>query len=170
MNFYVSLARHAIQSFLKSGAILESPKGAPMELRRERAAVFVSLHKYGVLRGCIGTLEPTTNCVAEEIIANAIAAATRDPRFKPMELSELSETDIKVDRLNTPEPTTRESLNPRKYGVIVQSHQRRGVLLPDIEGVNTVDEQVSIAASKAGIDVTKDKYTLQRFTVSRFSE
>ncbi|MFA5107402.1 MAG: AmmeMemoRadiSam system protein A [Patescibacteria group bacterium] len=170
MNYYVSLARQAIRSFLQSGMILAVPDDTPEALRHDRAAVFVSLHKNGELRGCIGTLEPTTDCVAEEVIANAIAAATRDPRFEPMKLSELSQTDIKVDRLNTPEPATRGSLNPQKYGVIVQSRQQRGVLLPDIEGVNTVAEQVSIAASKAGIDVTKDKYSLQRFTITRFSE
>lgn len=170
MNDYVKLARQAIQAYLQSGEILRPPKNLPSELQHEKAAVFVSLHKAGELRGCIGTLEPTTACLAEEIISNAISAATRDPRFEPIDLSELSQCEIKVDRLNTPQPASIDSLDPRQYGVIVSSDGRRGVLLPDLEGVDTVAEQISIAASKADIDLKKDQYTLQKFTVTRFSE
>lgn len=170
MNYRVILARLAIETYLQSGIIIDIPPETPGQLRQESAAVFVSLHKNDELRGCIGTLEPATDCLAKEIISNAISAATRDPRFEPVSLTELDQINIKVDQLSKAEIATVDSLNPRIFGIIIQSHKRLGVLLPDLDGVDTVDQQLSIAAAKAGIDIQRDKFTLKRFTVTRFSE
>ena len=121
---------------------------------KKRAGTFVSIHKHGMLRGCIGTIEPTQPNVALEVIQNAISAATRDPRFPPITPDELDDLDIKVDVLSEPEPVkSLEELDPKRYGVIVKSARdwRRGLLLPDLEGVDTVEYQVDIARRKAGI-------------------
>ncbi|MBF8265725.1 MAG: hypothetical protein HW384_1589, partial [Dehalococcoidia bacterium] len=119
---------------------------------KERAGVFVSLKKHGQLRGCIGTFEPTQENVAQEIVQNAVSAATRDPRFPPVSPDELPYLDYSVDILTEPEPVEdRNKLDPRKYGVIVESRGRRGLLLPDIEGVDTVEQQIEICCYKAGI-------------------
>lgn len=134
-------------------------------------ACFVSIKKLnGDLRGCIGTLQPMRNTIDGEIIMNAIAAATEDPRFEPMTLDELGGVKFSVDVLGKPEPISdRSSLDPKKYGVIVSKGSAHGVLLPDLEGVNTVDEQISIACQKAGI-TDQSGIELKRFTVTRFSE
>lgn len=170
MSYPVILARLAIKTFLQSGKTIDIPPDAPEQLRREKAAVFVSLHKNSELRGCIGTLEPAADCLAKEIISNAISAAVRDPRFEPLSLTELEQVKIKVDQLSKAETATINSLDPRKFGIIVHSNRRLGVLLPDLDGVETIDQQLSIAASKAGIDLLHDEYTIKRFTVNRFSE
>src|SRR3972149_9036881 len=148
----VQLAREAIKGYLEKKEIIEPPEELTPEMR-ERHGVFVSLKIKGRLRGCIGTFEPATSTVAEEIILNAISAATRDPRFMPLTLSEFKETDVSVDVLTTPEPVTSQSqgaLDPQRYGVIVKSRGRCGLLLPDLEGVDTVEQQVGIAREKAG--------------------
>ena len=137
-----------------------------------RAACFVSLKTHdGQLRGCIGTIEPAKDTLAEEIIANAINAATRDPRFSPVSAEELSQLRYSVDVLSAPEPATLEDLDPAVYGVIVEdeSGSHRGLLLPDLEGVDTVAKQVEIAARKAGIP-PEAPIKLARFRVSRFGE
>jgi AmmeMemoRadiSam system protein A len=128
----------------------------------------VSLHHYGQLRGCIGTIEATRDNVAQEIIGNAIAAASRDPRFPPLRPEELGELEVKVDVLTPPEPISApDELDPRRYGVIVQSGWRRGLLLPDLEGVDTVEYQVAIARRKAGIGLD-EPVQLYRFEVKRY--
>ena len=137
-----------------------------------RAACFVSLKTHdGQLRGCIGTVEPVKDTLAEEIIANAINAATRDPRFSPVSAEELSQLSYSVDVLSAPEPATLADLDPVVYGVIVEddSGSHRGLLLPDLEGVDTVAKQVEIAARKAGIS-SEAPLKLARFRVSRFVE
>jgi len=132
-----------------------------------RAGVFVSLKKYGELRGCIGTIKPTTKNIAAEIIQNAISAGTRDPRFLPVEESELSELAYSVDVLGEPEPiNTKDELDVKRYGVIVRSGYKSGLLLPNLEGVDTVDYQVSIALQKAGIR-PGEPYKMERFEVVR---
>jgi len=135
---------------------------------KQRAGTFVSLHKRGALRGCIGTFEPTCPNVAEEIIQNAISAATRDPRFPPVQDSELDDLEISVDVLSPPEPVeSMAELDPERYGVIVESGWRRGLLLPDLEGVDTAEYQVEIARRKAGIGA-HEPVQLYRFEVKRY--
>ena len=136
-------------------------------MRNRRAGVFVSLHEEGKLRGCIGTILPTRGSIAEEIIGNAVSASTRDPRFSPVRPDELDRLEISVDVLTEPEIiNSREELDVKRYGVIVSSGHKRGLLLPDLDGVDTVDEQLSIAMRKGGI-TSRDNYTLERFEVIR---
>jgi AmmeMemoRadiSam system protein A len=163
----VQLAREAINEYLKSGKVLKTPDGLSDEMK-ESHGVFVSLKMHGMLRGCIGTFEPSTSCVAEEVIHNAISSATRDPRFMPVTQSELADIVISVDVLTSPEPVKSVSdLDSKRYGVIVKSGHRRGLLLPDLEGVDTVEEQIKIAKRKGGIG-SDEPVDLFRFEVKRY--
>jgi AmmeMemoRadiSam system protein A len=167
----VVLARRAIETYVRESAVLDpGPELAP-ELEGQ-AGTFVSLHDgRGQLRGCMGTFLPAQENVALEVIHNAISAATRDPRFPPVRPRELADLDVKVDVLTTPEPVSGpEELDPRRYGVIVQAVRgwRRGLLLPDLEGIDTVDEQIRICRYKAGIGENED-VELQRFEVERYT-
>lgn len=164
---HVKLALSAIEAYVRHGKILQVPKNIPPELLNSRAGVFVSLKKDGQLRGCIGTIEPVCKCLAEEIIANAISAATRDPRFLPVEESELDELVCSVDVLEPAEECQLCDLDPKRYGVIVENGMRRGLLLPDLEGIDTVDEQVEIAKRKAFIG-SNEPVKLYRFRVTRY--
>jgi len=164
----VSLARQAIEAYVRTHAVIE-PDPDPTRQPR-RAGVFVSRHlPDGSLLGCIGTTEPYQPSIEEEIVANAISAASRDPRFYPVEESELERLDISVDVLETPEEVNGpEDLDPKEYGVIVRTIDgRRGLLLPDLEGVETVDQQLRIACRKGGIDPVSDQYNIFRFRVHR---
>ena len=171
----VSLARLSLETYVMSGGIEvrvdDLPDGRTVsdELLSRRAGCFVSLKKDGELRGCIGTIAPTKASLAEEICANAVSAGTRDRRFSPVQMDELSELVYDVDVLGDPEPVESENeLDPRRYGVIVSTRDgRRGLLLPDLDGVDTVREQVQIAAQKGGIDLFGDEYRLERFVVER---
>ena len=164
---YIDLAKETINTYIKDKKVIDIPKDIPKELIDNRSAVFVSIHKNGDLRGCIGTISPTTNSIAEEIINNAISAATRDPRFNPVTIDELKDLEINVDVLTQPEDIdSSDLLDPKKYGVIVRSNFKKGVLLPDLEGVDTVEEQLSIAKRKAGI-IDNEEIKLQRFEVIR---
>ncbi len=164
---YVKLARASLESFVKDRKRIPVPEGLPEEMTSERAGVFVSIHKHGKLRGCIGTFLPTTGSVAEEIIRNAVSAATEDPRFDRILPDELPWLDISVDVLGTPERVDSEKdLDPKKYGVIVSSGRKRGLLLPDLPGVDTVRDQVDIARQKGGIGKF-EKTVLERFEVIR---
>ena len=163
---YVSLAYKTINNYIKNNIIIDS-NDVSKELLDNRAGVFVSIHKFGELRGCIGTFKPTRSCIAEEIIHNAISAATEDPRFDPITEEELEYLEINVDVLGeTEEIKTKEELDPKRYGVIVTSGFKRGLLLPDLEGIDTVEEQIRIACRKAGITPNED-ISLQRFEVVR---
>jgi AmmeMemoRadiSam system protein A len=133
------------------------------------AACFCSLKKHGELRGCMGTLAPAAPTLGDEIAHNAFAAAFRDPRFGPVTEPELGALAYSVDVLGPSEPCERDGLDPRRYGVIVTAQERRGVLLPDLAGVETVDRQLAIALSKAGI-APGEPFAIERFTVSRFGE
>ncbi len=166
---HVALARAAIESWVREHRPLtEEEKRQHEALLNQKAGAFVSLKKGGALRGCIGTFQPTRENLAEEIVSNAISAATRDPRFLPVSPEELDELDISVDVLSEPEPVPDESyLDPREYGVIVQAGNRVGLLLPDLEGVDTVEDQVEIARRKAGIG-PHEPVQLYRFKVNRF--
>jgi AmmeMemoRadiSam system protein A len=165
---YVKLARETIENYIKYGNIISPPKDLPEEIINQKAGAFVSLKKYGNLRGCIGTFLPTEENIAAEIIRNAISAATGDPRFPPVTISELSDLTISVDILSPPEEVEDVSqLNPKKYGVIVSSGFKKGLLLPDLEGVDTVEEQIDITKRKAGI-YPSEKVKLYRFEVKRY--
>lgn len=166
---YTALAGESIAAYVRTGRRIPPPPGLPPELLSRRSGAFVSLKKQGALRGCIGTYEPTEDNLAEEIIANAIRAATGDPRFPPVTLGELPELSVSVDVLSPPEPCTEADLDPRRYGVIVTAGWRRGLLLPDLPGVDTVEEQLRIAKLKAGIRPDAP-CQLARFTVERHAE
>ncbi len=166
----VELARKAIEEYVRRGRIIKPTKEIIESdpIMKERKGVFVSLKKHGELRGCIGTFLPTTSCVAEEVIRNAILSATEDPRFPPVTPEELDELTISVDVLDEPEPVNSiEELDPKKYGVIVESGYKRGLLLPDLEGVDTVEQQLSIAMAKAAIR-PGEPVRVYRFRVRRF--
>ena len=164
---YVQLARKSLESYILYRRTLPVPSNLPSELVSRRAGAFVSLHKNGLLRGCIGTISPVADTLAEEIIQNAVSASSRDPRFPPVRPEELKDLEISVDVLGEPEKVlSEEELDVKRYGVIVTSGMRRGLLLPDLEGVDTVSEQIAIARRKAGIR-PGEKVTLQRFEVVR---
>lgn len=165
---WVQLARLSLETYLQQGHLLQTlPEYLPAELTDRAAGTFVSLHKDGRLRGCIGTIVPNETNVAEEIVHNAVSAGTRDPRFPPVRINELEELVYSVDVLGQPEPVdSLEELDPKRYGIIVSYGQKRGLLLPDLDGVNTVDEQIEIARRKGGIRA-EAPYTLQRFKVVR---
>ena len=165
------LARTAVETFIRSGDVIKPPRFRG-ELLSARAPCFVCLKiRDGELRGCIGTIEPAKDTLAEEIIANAISAAINDPRFDPVSEDELSNLRFSVDVLMPAEETVLEELDPAEFGVIVEdeSGSRRGLLLPDIPGVDSVEQQVEIAARKAGIP-HGTPVKLSRFRVDRFRE
>ncbi|RJQ14200.1 MAG: AmmeMemoRadiSam system protein A [Nitrospiraceae bacterium] len=167
MHPFVELAKLAVEHYVGTGMIISPPANLIPEMT-SKAGVFVCIKIKGELRGCIGTFSPCTTNVACEIIQNAVSAATQDPRFPPVKSRELNELEYTVDVLTPPVKVNgRHELDPVKYGVIVKSGERRGLLLPDLEGVDTVDEQVSIASTKAGIwpGETLDLY---RFEVRRY--
>jgi len=169
-DVFVRLSRESLTYFLTTGEKLKKlPNYITEEMRQNKRGVFVSLKKYGELRGCIGTISPATNSIAEEIIRNVIEAATQDPRFSPVEESELFDLDFSVDVLTEAIAASKSELDPKKYGVIVTRMGRRGLLLPDLEGVNTVEEQLSIALKKAGIS-SEEPFSIEKFEVIRHKE
>ena len=166
MHPLVKLARETVESYVREGKTPEPGELAPE--MKERAGVFVSIHKLGVLRGCIGTFEPGKKNVAEEVITNAVSSATRDPRFPPIAPDELGQLSYSVDVLTRPEPVADQSqLDPQRYGVIVEAGWRRGLLLPDLEGVDSVEYQIDICRQKAGIS-PDEPVKLYRFEVKRY--
>ncbi len=166
MHPIAKLAKLIIESYVREGNMPDDFEES--EEMKERRGVFVSLKKHGELRGCIGTFEPSQKNVAQEIIHNAIASATQDPRFPPVSQLELPELEVSVDILSSPEEVKDISkLDPREYGVIVECGWRRGLLLPNLEGVNTVEEQIDICRRKAGI-LPSEPAKLYRFKVRRY--
>lgn len=162
------LARQSLNYYLEHGSQLPEPDSLPAELHG-KAGVFVSLKKNGELRGCIGTFMPTRESIAAEIIANAVSAGTEDPRFWPVSADELPDITVSVDVLSAPERVySLADLNPKIYGVIVKRGRRSGLLLPDLEGVDQVEDQIAIAMQKAGID-TSEEIDLYRFSVTRYT-
>jgi AmmeMemoRadiSam system protein A len=169
----VVLARRAIESYVRDGERIGPPDELPAELRR-RAGAFVTIRRHGQLRGCIGTIQPTCSTLAEEVIQNAISAATRDYRFSPVTAGELKSLDVKVDVLSEPELVhSLEELDPKRYGLIVQSEidpRKRGLLLPDLEGIDTVKDQVHWTRyHKAGITDPDEPVRMYRFEVIRLT-
>jgi len=174
-DIYIKVARHAMEEYIRHGRRLTNAGDLPAslgqdltdQLRLEQAGAFVSLHKDGKLRGCIGTISPVQGNLLEEILHNAISASTGDPRFDPVKEEELPRLTVSVDVLGKPEPIERvKELDVRRHGVIVSHGRRRGLLLPDLEGVDTPAQQVEIALQKAGIR-QNEPYTMERFEVIR---
>ena len=165
---YVQLARKSVEYYILHHRKMEMPEDLQEELLTRQAGAFVSIHEHGKLRGCIGTISPVRDCVAREIIDNAVSASTRDPRFDPIRADELKWLEISVDVLGEAEPiSSAAELDVKRYGVIVSKGRKRGLLLPDLDGVDTVEEQISIAKSKAGIADWDNNVELQRFEVVR---
>lgn len=165
---WVKLARRSLETYVKTGQRLISlPEDLPAEMTTQQAGAFVSLHKNGQLRGCIGTIAPTCENLAWEIVQNAVSACSRDPRFSPVRPDELDELEYSVDVLGAPEPVdSPAALDPKTYGVIVSCGGRRGLLLPDLDGVDSVEAQLSIALQKGGIR-ENETYKIERFKVVR---
>lgn len=164
---YAELARKTIETYIKEKRKIDPPQ---TDKFKKRAGAFVSIKRDGKLRGCIGTIDPTRPFVGQEIVENAISAATRDPRFRPITTDELDHLHISVDILGEKEPVEDISqLDPEEYGVIVTKNSRTGLLLPNLEGVDTVEYQLEIARKKAGIS-PEEEYKILRFKVERYEE
>lgn len=174
MNEYIKLAKNSIETYIKTGKKIEVPKDLPKEFYSCRKGVFVTIYTKSnpekKLRGCIGTFLPAKENIAQEIIDNAISAAIYDYRFNPIAENELGGLKYEVSLLNPPERIDSvENLDPKKYGVIVKSpDEKTGLLLPDIEGVDSPKHQILIACQKAGIDLERGKIELFRFTVEKY--
>lgn len=165
---YVRLAKETISSYTAFGTLPHVTDSLPAEMTESRSGVFVSIHKNGRLRGCIGTISATTGSIAEEIIQNAVSACSRDPRFSPVRTEELSDLKISVDVLTRAEPVSSvDELDAARYGVIVSKGSRRGLLLPDLDGVDTPQQQIAIAKQKAGIGAAEEEVKLEKFEVIR---
>ena len=166
MHPLAELAKKTVETYVKEGRTIKLQELAAE--MNQRAGVFVTIRKHGELRGCIGTITPIMPNLAEEVIANAINSSTMDPRFPPVSQKELPELEYSVDVLSKPEPVSDiNELDPKKYGLVVECGRRRGLLLPDIEGVDTVEHQMSICRQKAGI-LHHEPVKLSRFQVQRY--
>lgn len=164
---YVRLARQTIEAFVRTGEKIKVPEGLPEEMNSRRAGVFVSIKEEGRLRGCIGTIWATQPSLAQEIIDNAVSASSRDYRFSPIEPWELEQLSISVDVLGETERiASPQELDVKRYGVIVTKGRKRGLLLPNLEGIDTVEDQIAIAKRKAGIR-EEEEAALERFEVVR---
>lgn len=174
MNEYIKLAKNSIETYIKTGGKIEVPKDLPEEFYNVRKGIFVTIYEKSnpkkQLRGCIGTFLPAKENIAREIIDNAISATIDDYRFDPITESELNNLEYEVSLLNPPEQIESiENLDSEKYGIIVKSlNGKTGLLLPNIEGVNSPNHQILIACQKAGIDLKTEKIELYRFTVSKY--
>lgn len=188
MHPLAKLAKEAVEKYIKEGEILKVPSDFPLEFLKRNGGVFVTITKNGKLRACIGTYLPTRPNVVEETIKNAIAAATEDWRFGPIQEEELPYLNFTVSILSFPTLVTDlKELDPKKYGVLVKTVplvfpnqkilpkeefdeivSKTGILLPDIEGVETIEQQISIACQKAGIDQKKEKFFIYKFTVEKY--
>ena len=173
----VSLAQKAVETFIKEKEIISAPPNFPKEFLERKSGVFVSIHnkKENCLRGCIGTFLPSQENIATEVIKNAISAATQDSRFLPIKKEELPFLSYTVYILNHPQLIKDLSeLNPKKYGIIVKTvtaaTPKTGLLLPDLEGIETVEKQIFIACQKAGIDLEKEKILVYKFSVEKYEE
>lgn len=170
-SIYAELALMTIERFLNKQSLDTVEKYKSMDEMKKSSACFVSIYSNGYLRGCIGTIFPFRDTLYDEIVGNAIAASTEDPRFIPMTAEELEEIEVSVDVLSEPEKVTSvEELNPEKYGIIVSDGKNnKGVLLPDLEGIDTVEEQIAIAKAKAGLkNVDMSRLELYRFSAQRY--
>ncbi len=169
MNPLVLLAKQAAEAYVEDKKVILVPEKFPKEFLNRRAGVFVTIEKEGRLRGCIGTYLPVRDNIAEEIIHNAIAAATEDWRFGPIKKTELPHLSYIVYLLNKPEKVADISeLDPKKFGIIVKSGEKSGLLLPDLQGVNTAMEQIAICCQKGGIYLKEKDIEIYKFTAERY--
>ncbi len=186
MNTYVKLAKLAVGNYLNEGRVIEPPEDLPKDFLNRKAGIFVTIEKDGDLRGCIGTYLPTKINIAEEIICNAIAAATEDYRFGAIKKEELPFLSYTVYVLSYPELVKDiKELNPKKFGIIVKTGPlafpnqedvvfngvvpyKTGLLLPDLEGVENVEQQIAIACRKGEIEPAKEKIFVYKFTVEKY--
>ena len=171
MSYYVQLARFAIEEYIRIGKVVNAPKNLPPEFYEKKCGVFVSIHNGQELRGCIGTYLPAHKNLAEEITLNAVAACSKDNRFSLKGEEELPKLSMEVSLLGEPKKISDISeLDPKKFGVIVKSPNGRcGLLLPDLEGVETTQQQLSIACQKAGINPeVEKKLDFYRFSVKKY--
>lgn len=172
MNSYVLLAKLAVENYIKNGNVVSLPDGLSEEFLNRKAGTFVTVIKNGELRGCIGTYLPLCQNIAEEIIHNSISAATEDYRFGPIQKTELPHLSYTVYLLNTPELVKDiKTLNPKKYGIIIKTAEgsiKSGLLLPDLDKVDTIEKQIFITCQKAGINPQREKIVIQRFTVEKY--
>ena len=165
---HIALARLSVETFVRTGQPAALPADVPSELMNRRAGIFVSLHEHGELRGCIGTISATCENIAQEILQNGISACSHDPRFDPVQPDELDYLEYSVDVLGDAEPIDSPAeLDPARYGVIVTKGWKRGLLLPNLEGVDTVEYQLAIAKQKAGIRPSDPNVQLERFEAVR---
>ena len=191
MHSLVSLAKKTVETYIKKGEIIEPPANLPEGFLKKRAGTFITIEEMGKLRGCIGTYLPKRENIAEEIIYNAIAAATEDYRFGPVKEEELPYLSYTVYILSEPELIKNiKELDPKEYGIIVKTRpnfssknlngqdsidvmfdgvvsHKTGLLLPGLEGINTIDEQISIACQKGGIDSTQEEILIYKFEVKK---
>ena len=166
---YVKLAMEAVHYYLLKGELLPCPSPLPPGMEC-RSGVFVSIKikKNRNLRGCIGTIEPNQDNLAQEIIKNAVSAATRDPRFEPITIEELDTFSFSVDTLTPLEPiNTPDKLNPQRYGLSIKGSSKQGILLPDLEGIDTPEKQIDICLKKAAIP-KNSHYQMYRFEIKRY--
>jgi AmmeMemoRadiSam system protein A len=172
MHPYVDLAKKAVETYIKEKKVIISSSSLyDKDLFNKRAGVFVTIKKNGSLRGCIGTIFPTKENLFEEIVSNAIASATNDYRFEPIKESELESLSYTVYILNRPQMVNNlQELNPKKFGVIIKAvdTDKTGVLLPDLEGVETIEDQLNIALKKAGINPLKEKFVIFKFETEKY--
>ena len=175
MDPYIKLAKETIKHYFLTKKVISIPKDLPVEMLTKRTGVFICFKNKGELRGCIGTFFPVYENIADEIIQNTISAATSDPRFLAVQAHELGSLKITIDILSESVKIEDEDINqldPKKFGVVVKSEDgyRTGLLLPDLEGVETFAQQVTIACQKAGIDEYSENFTVYKFTVERHEE
>jgi AmmeMemoRadiSam system protein A len=170
MNAYVKLAKNTVEIYFKTGKIPPLPDNLPKKFLTSRAGVFVSIYNGEDLRGCIGTYLPTEPNLAEEIIQNSISAATGDYRFQPITEKELSKLFYSVYVLEEPrEIKSLKELNPKKYGILIKSETgKSGLLLPDLEGINTVEEQLRAVCRKCGVNLSREKITVFKFSATKY--
>jgi len=171
MHSLASLAKLAVESYICEGKIISPPEDLPAEFKNQRKGTFVTITRNGNLRGCIGTYLPTKNNIAKEVISNAIAAATEDYRFGPIQREELALLSYTVYVLSEPRKIKDlKELNPKKYGIIVKTiaGSKTGILLPDLEGIDSIEQQVAIACGKGGINPTIERVIIYRFEVKKY--
>lgn len=169
MHPLVSLAKLAVENYIEKAEVIPAPKDLPEEFLTRKSGAFVTIEKDNELCGCIGTYLPTKINIAEEIIHNAISAATEDYRFDRISKEELPSLSYTVYILNEPELVKDiKELNPKKYGIIVKTSDKLGLLLPDLQGVDTVAQQISICCQKGEIDPKKEEIMIFKFTVEKY--
>ncbi len=171
MNPYVLLAKEAVENYIEERLVIKPSETLPKEFFERKAGVFVTIEKDSHLRGCIGTYLPVRDNIAEEIIHNAIAAAVEDDRFGAIKKTELPRLSYSVYLLNKPERVLDlAELDPKKFGIIVKAGGKSGLLLPDLEGVNTVAEQIAICCQKGGIMLKQENVEIYKFTAEKYEE